>query len=68
MMLARSPLATAQFDLQGLAWKGGALLVGDRRRLSAGYPVHAFDANGACSLYERAPIPLFLPLPPIALK
>jgi hypothetical protein len=61
---AASPLATSGFDLEGLAWTGGALLVGDRRRASNGYPVHIFD--GACSPVER-PDAVFLPLPPIAL-
>ena len=65
---ARSPFATDGFYLQGLAWKGGAWLVGDRRRLSAGYPVHAFDSNVGCALRERAPATLFLPLPPVALE
>lgn len=65
---AHSPLATDGFDLEGLAWKGPALLVGDRRRLAAGYPVHAFDANDRCELRERAPVTLFLPLPAIALQ
>jgi hypothetical protein len=63
-----APIATDGFDLEGLAWKSGALLVGDRRRLSAGYPVHALDADAACGLHERAPVPLFLPLPPVALQ
>jgi streptogramin lyase len=65
---ARSPLATSGFDLQGLAWKAGVLLAGDRRRLSAGYPVHAFDAEAGCDLRERMPITLFLPRPPIAVR
>jgi hypothetical protein len=60
---AVSPLATDGFDLEGLAWSGGALLVGDRRRAPDGYPVHAFD--GACSPLERSDT-VFLPLPPIA--
>jgi streptogramin lyase len=61
-----SPLATSGFDLEGLAWSsGGALLVGDRRRVSPGYPVHVFD--GACAPVERADS-VFLPLPPIALS
>jgi hypothetical protein len=60
-----SPLATAGFDLEGLAWSGGALLVGDRRRASSGYPVHVFD--GACTPVERADT-VFLPLPPIAVS
>jgi len=58
-----SPLTTAGFDLEGLAWSGGAMLVGDRRRVSSGYPVHVFD--GACAPVERADT-VFLPLPPIA--
>jgi len=58
-----SLLATDGFYLEGLAWSGGALLVGDRRRASSGYPVHVFD--GACAPVERADT-VFLPLPPIA--
>ena len=62
-----SPFATTGtgggFFLEGLAWSGGALLVGDRRRASSGYPVHVFD--GACAPVERADA-VFLPLPPIA--
>ncbi|MGD0528242.1 MAG: hypothetical protein ABSE49_24115 [Polyangiaceae bacterium] len=58
-----SPLATSGFDLEGLAWVGGAMLVGDRTRASSGYPVHVFD--GACAPVERADA-VFLPLPPIA--
>jgi hypothetical protein len=65
---ARSPLATSGFDLQGIDWVKGALLAGDRRRLSAGYPVHAFDADAGCVLHERAPLALYLPLPPVALR
>ena len=60
---AASPLATEGFDLEGLAWSAGALLVGDRRRASSGYPVHVFD--GACAPTERPDV-VFLPLPPIA--
>ncbi|HEY4015211.1 MAG TPA: hypothetical protein VGM06_17830 [Polyangiaceae bacterium] len=58
-----SPLATPGFDLEGLAWSGGAMLVGDRQRASSGYPLHVFD--GACAPVER-PDAVFLPLPPIA--
>jgi hypothetical protein len=64
---ARSPLATAGFDLQGLAWKDNALLVGDRRRANDGFPVHIFDTTGACGLDERID-GLRLPLPPVALR
>jgi hypothetical protein len=61
-----SPLATDDFDLEGLTWSThGALLVGDRRRASSGYPVHAFD--GACAPVERVDS-VFLPLPPIAVS
>jgi streptogramin lyase len=61
-----SPFATGGFDLEGLTWsRGGALLVGDRRRASSGYPVHVFD--GACAPVERAD-GIFLPLPPIAVS
>jgi hypothetical protein len=63
----RSPLATSGFDLQGLAWKGEALLVGDRLRASAGYPVHVFDVTSACAIAQR-PDTLVLPLPPVALS
>jgi hypothetical protein len=62
-----SPFATTGtgggFFLEGLAWSGGAMLVGDRRRVASGYPVHVFD--GACAPVERADA-VFLPLPPIA--
>jgi hypothetical protein len=58
-----TPLATPGFDLEGLAWADGAMLVGDRTRSSSGYPVHVFD--GACAPVERADT-VFLPLPPIA--
>jgi hypothetical protein len=64
---SRSPLATSGFDLQGLVWKGSAILAGDRVRAAAGYPVHIFDATGTCGLTER-PDALSLPLPPVALR
>lgn len=64
---AASPLHTAGFDLEGLAWVDGALLVGDRRRATDGYPVHAFSTpSSACRLTARPDV-LFLPLPPIAI-
>jgi hypothetical protein len=62
----QSPLATAEFDLQGLAWVSGAVLVGDRRRAWSGYPVHAFDTP-ACALAPRTDA-IFLPLPPVAVR
>jgi hypothetical protein len=62
----QSPLSTDGFDLQGLAWKLETLLVGDRIRLSGGYPVHVFDATSHCAVTQRAES-LFLPLPAVAL-
>lgn len=60
---ATSPLVTPGYDLEGLAWSGPAFVVGDRRRVTDGYPVHVFD--GQCSPVERPDV-VFLPLPPIA--
>jgi hypothetical protein len=62
-----SPLATPGFDLEGLAWVSGDLLVGDRQRGSDGYPVHDFAATAACALTERDNA-LLLPLPPVAIS
>jgi len=64
---SRSPLATGGYDLWGLAWVNAALLVGDRRRATDGYPVHVFDVSGDCILSER-PDTIFLPLPPVAVR
>jgi len=64
---SRSPLATAGFDLEGVAWIAGAVAVGDRRRAPAGYPVHVFDGTPTCVLTER-PDRVFLPLPPVGVR
>lgn len=53
---------TDNYDLLALAWKGDALLVGDRRSTSRGYAVHVFDRTGACTLTQRADV-VFLELP-----
>jgi hypothetical protein len=58
---------TDGFDLQGLAWKGDVLMVGDRRRVERGYAVHAFDRTGTCDLHERADA-VFLQQKPVALR
>ncbi len=58
---------TEGFDLQGLAWKGDVLLVGDRRRTTSGYAVHAFDRTGACDLQPRPDV-IFLQQKPVALR
>ena len=42
-----SPLATSGFDLEGLTWVGGAVAVGDRERVSDGFPVHVFEIGRA---------------------
>jgi streptogramin lyase len=49
---SRALLRTEDFDLRSLAWLGDRLLVGDRRRAGAGYPIHVFDRTGACDLHE----------------
>jgi hypothetical protein len=51
---SRPALRTEDFDLRGLAWQKGALLVGDRRRQAAGFPVHVFDRGPGCELRERS--------------
>ena len=62
---AQSPFQTNGFFLQGLAWAGGELLLGDRRRAATGYPVHAFTASeGGCAL-TAAPDGIILPSPPV---
>lgn len=64
---AQSPLRTAAgFDLEGLTWVDGELLLGDRQRAATGYPVHAFTASAACGLAQR-PDAIFLPSPPVTI-
>jgi hypothetical protein len=58
---------TDNYDLEGLAWKGGALFVGDRRAAPSFYRVHVFDRTGACTLTER-PAVVALPQKPVALR
>jgi hypothetical protein len=55
---------TAGYDLQGLAWRGNLLYVGDRRELT----VHVFERDGAsCALRDTGrTIPL--PQRPVALR
>jgi hypothetical protein len=66
--LAASPLKTDGFDLLAIAWKGDVLLVGDKRRASSGYPIHAFQRKpGTC---ELTPLPdrIFVAQKPIVLR
>lgn len=53
---SRAILHTDDFDLRSLAWVGDRLLVGDRRRAGAGYPIHVFDRIAACDLREAEPV------------
>ena len=64
---SNSPLATAGYDLEGLAWASSAFLVGDRRRGADGYPVHVFAADARCALTEMTENAPVLPLPPVAI-
>jgi hypothetical protein len=50
----RGVLATPGYDLQGLAWRGTSLFVGDRRGGAEGFPVHVFDADESCMLRESS--------------
>jgi hypothetical protein len=60
---------TAGYDLQGLAWRGDSLYVGDRRRGATGYPVHVFDREpGTCILHEAGARAFELPQRPVALR
>lgn len=59
---------TPGYDLQGLAWRGNLLYVGDRRAGQTGFRVHVFERDpGTCNLHpvDRA---LDLPQRPVALR
>ncbi len=58
---------TSGFDLWAIAWSEGKLLVGDRRRAGAGYPIHVFERGPGCELTERA-TPLYVAQKPVALR
>jgi hypothetical protein len=58
---------TTGFDINGLAWLDGRiLLVGDRSSTSGGYPIHVFDKGAPCTLTERK-TPLLALLPPVGI-
>jgi hypothetical protein len=60
---------TPGYDLQGLAWRGTSLFVGDRRRGAGGYPIHVFEREpGTCILHEVAARAFDLPQRPVALR
>ncbi len=67
---ARAPLfgPTRGYDLQGLAFRGRTLFVGDRRRGPDGYPVHVFERTGEGCELTLTPRVLLLPQMPVALR
>lgn len=67
--LGQPILSTPGFFLQGLAWLGATVLVvgeGDLKAVKASV-FHVFDRTAGCNLKER-PLPLHLPLKPIAVR
>jgi hypothetical protein len=58
---------TDGYDLQGLAWRGHHLYVGDRRRGASGYTIHVFEADDRCGLTPTGRT-IDLPHPPVALR
>jgi hypothetical protein len=59
---------TPGYDLQGLAWRGGRLYVGDRRPGPGGYPIHVFERGASGCELRPAARTLTVPLPPVALR
>lgn len=59
---------TPGYDLQGLAWRGTTLYLGDRRTAADGtWPVHVFERGAGCALaLSSRTIPL--PQRPVALR
>lgn len=58
---------TPGYDLQGLAWRGDQLYVGDRRRGGGGFPVHVLARKEGCTLVETGRT-IELPQRPVALR
>lgn len=58
---------TPGYDLQGLAWRGDRLYVGDRRRGGTGYAVHVLTRTDRCTL-TRSGQTIDLPQRPVALR
>ena len=55
---------TVGFDLAGLAWTSGELLVGDRRLVAGAFAAHTFTRDATCKLTRGAE--LALPMAPVA--
>lgn len=58
---------TPGYDLQGLAWRGNTLYVGDRREGGRGYTVHVLEHGGDCNPNPSART-IVLPQRPVALR
>jgi hypothetical protein len=58
---------TPGYDLQGLAWRGGKLYVGDRRRGAKGYTIHVLERSHGCALTNTGRT-LDVPQRPVALR
>jgi hypothetical protein len=55
---------TLGFDLAGLVWSNGKLIVGDRRLVDGAYAVHTFTRDATCMLTQSDD--LALPMAPVA--
>jgi hypothetical protein len=60
-------LATDGFDLEGLAWVGKDLVVGDRSGTAKGYAVHVLEAGAGCAVIEKTD-GIFLAQKPVAMR
>lgn len=66
--IAAPLLRSDGYDIQGLAWRGDTLYVGDRRPVAGGYPIHVFDrAPGTCTL-TPSDRHVTISQPPVALR
>jgi hypothetical protein len=63
------PSETFDKGLRGLAWasSGRVLLVGDRARQDAGYPIHAFERDDACILHALPDV-IFVGQKPVSVR
>jgi hypothetical protein len=59
---------TPGYDLQGLAWRGNLLYVGDRRAANDGFVIHVFERKGAsCTLSDTGRV-IEIEQRPVALR
>lgn len=60
---------TRGYDLQGLAWRGSTLHVGDRRKDASGFRIRSFEREpGTCILHESTAHAIDLPQRPVSLR